>query len=54
MHAFPAKKGAAGDVFLLAFADGSFGMYNKQVTAAAVRGLDGADFFLSGSGGVAV
>ena len=26
MHAFPVKKGAAGDVFLLAFTDGSFGM----------------------------
>ncbi len=26
MHAFPSKKGAAGDVFLLAFTDGSFGM----------------------------
>jgi hypothetical protein len=31
MHASPEKKGAAGEVFLLAFADGSFGMYNKQV-----------------------
>jgi len=30
MHAFPAKKGASGDVFLLSFTDGSFGMYNKQ------------------------
>ncbi len=34
MHAFPGKKGTAGDVFLLAFTDGSFGMYNKQVVAA--------------------
>ena len=57
MHAFPAKKGAAGDGFLLAFADGSFGMYNKQVTTAAavvVCGYAEADFFFSGARGVAV
>ncbi len=36
MHASPEKKGAAGEVFLLAFADGSFGMYNKQVLLLGV------------------
>ena len=35
MHAFPAKKGASGDVFLLAFTDGSFGMCVRRMLPAA-------------------
>jgi hypothetical protein len=55
MHAFPGKKGTAGDVFLLAFTDGSFGMYNKQVVAAAAAATSfDIDDVGAGSGGMAV
>lgn len=50
MHAFPGKKSTAGDVFLLAFTDGSFGLYNKQVVAAAAATSVDIDDLGAGSG----